>query len=142
MTLEDIENSLPNGLHDAGLRRLVIDYAQRTLTAEVSVCVDNLTGPDERRDEYKPGQIEITGLIFVIMEPPDARYPFSNSTKLTIDGCDQRQNLNVELLESLPKKSFFRSLWVGEWNAFIHVAGTAARFSWVDKPSDVEEAKS
>lgn len=142
MTLEDIENSLPNGLHDAQVQRLSIDYGQRTLTAEVSVWVGDLSGPSETHEEYRPGQIEITGLIFVIMEPPDPSYPFSNSTKLTIDGCDLRQHLDVELLKSLPEKSFFRSLWVGEWNAFVHVAATDARFSWVDEPSAVEGANS
>lgn len=74
------------------------------------------------------------------MEQPDPRYAFDNSTNLTIDGCDLRQNLGVELLESLPERSSFRSLWVGEWNAFIHVAATDAKFSWVDEPSDVEES--
>lgn len=142
MTLEDIEKSLPNGLHDAKLNRLVVDYEQRTLKAEIAVWVGDLDEPAERRERYRRGRIEIAGLTFLIMEPPDARYPFAYSTKLTIDGCDQRENLDITLLESLPKKSFFRSLWVGEWNAFIHVAGTDAKFSWIVGESDDLSAKS
>jgi hypothetical protein len=68
MTLEDIENSLPNGLHDA-------EYSDSSL---------------------------ITG----------------------------------------SAQSFFRSLWVNEWNAFVHIAATDARFYWVDESSVVEGAKS
>ena len=33
MTLEDVENSLPNGLHDAELYRLQVDYPRGTLQA-------------------------------------------------------------------------------------------------------------
>jgi hypothetical protein len=142
MTLEEIENSLPNGLHDAQIKRLAVDYEQRTLTMEVAVWVGKLDGPKENWEEYRAGRIEITGLVFLIMEPPDVKYPFRNSAKLTIDGCDLRQNLDSELLRSLPQESFFRSLWVGEWNGFIHVAGTAAIFSWLDKVSAIEGAKS
>ena len=36
MTLEDIENAFPNGLHDAEMQRHIVDYGQRTLTAEVA----------------------------------------------------------------------------------------------------------
>jgi len=36
MTLEDIENAFPNVLHDAEMQRLIVDYGQRTLTAEVA----------------------------------------------------------------------------------------------------------
>jgi len=142
VTLEDIENSLPNGLHDAQIREIIIDYRHRTLRAEVAVWIGDLSGPVETHEKYRPGQLEITGLFFVIMEPPDPRYPFGNSKNLTIDGCDLRQNLDAELLKSLPEESFFRSLWVGEWNAFIHVAGTDARFSWVDESSAIEGAES
>ena len=142
MTLEDIENSLPNGLHDTEMHRLVVDYKQRTLTAEVAVWVGDLDEPTETREKYRAGRIEIAGLIFLIMEPPDAKYPFSDSTKLTIDGCDLRQNLDIHLLNSLPEKSFFRSFWVGEWNAFIHVAGKDAKFSWLEEEVAIQGAKS
>jgi hypothetical protein len=132
MTLEDVENSLPNGLHDAELYRLQVDYPRGTLQAELAVWIGDMGDPSEKRERYRRGRIEITGLVFLIMEPPDSRYPVQKSTKLTIDGCDQRQSLSAALLNALPENSFFRSLWVGEWNAFIHIAGTGAKFSWMD----------
>jgi hypothetical protein len=132
MTLEEIENSLPNGLHDAEMHQLVVDYAKRTLTAELAVWVGDMDDPPDRRETYRVARIDVEGLLFLIMEPPDPKYPFDKSIKLTIDGCDMRESLNASLLSSMPSKSFFRSFWVGEWNAFIHLAGADARFSWVD----------
>ena len=61
MTLEEIENSLPNGLHDAEVHRLIVDYSQRKLTVEVAVWVGNLDGPREMHEAYRGGRLEIRG---------------------------------------------------------------------------------
>lgn len=132
MTFEEIENSLPNGLHDAEVHRLTVDYAKRTLTAELDVWVGDADDPPDRLETYRAARIDVEGLLFLIMEPPDPKYPFDKSVNLTIDGCDKRESLNAELLNSIPGNGFFRSFWVREWNAFIHLAGANARFSWVD----------
>ena len=142
MTIEDVEKSLPNGLHDAEIHSLVIDYRRRSLTAELKVWMGNLGGPPETHEDYRAGQIKIDGLVFLVMEPPDVRYALRGSTKLTVDACDRRQNLDVELLKCLPEKSFFRSLYVREWNAFIHFAGTEAHLDWIDKTVAAEGANS
>jgi len=65
------------------------------------------------------------------MEPPDPKYPFKDTKRLTIDGCDMRKNLNSDLLASLPDDVFVRSLWIYEWNAFIHVAAKKAHIRWL-----------
>jgi len=131
MTLEELENTLPNGLHDAEIERIAVDYALRKLTLEVAVWVGDMGDPPERREAYKNGRIEISGLIFLVMEPPDPKYPYQTSD-LRIDGCDMSKNLDGELLRSLTAASFFRSLWVNEWNAFIHVAAKSADVVWLN----------
>src|SRR5437879_6449262 len=119
MTLEELENTLPNGLHDAEILRIAVDYAVRNLTLEVAVWVGDMGDAPERREAYKSGRIEISGLLFLVMEAPDPKYPFQSSD-LRIDGCDMSKNLDTQLLQSLPAGAFLRSLWVNEWNAFIH----------------------
>jgi len=132
VTLEELENTLPNGLHDSEVQRVSVDYEQRKLVLEVAIWVGNMADPPERREAYKRGRIEITGLLFLVMEPPDPKYPFGHSAELTIDGCDMGKNLNRELLQSLPSNAFFRSLWVDEWNAFIHIAARDAEIIWIN----------
>jgi hypothetical protein len=132
VTLEELENTLPNGLHDAEVQRVSVDYKQRKLVLDLVVWVGNMADPPERREAYKTGSVEISGLIFFVVEPPDAKSPFRDSAKLTVDGCDMSKNLSRELLASLPSDAFFRSLWVNEWNAFIHIAARNAAIAWVD----------
>lgn len=131
MTLEELENTLPNGLHDADVQGITVDYAQRKVTFDLAVWVGKMEDPPERREAYKSGRIEISGLLFLVMEPPDPKYPFTR-TGLTIDGCDMSKNIGGKLLESLPADSFFRSFWVNEWNAFIHIAAKNAALVWVN----------
>lgn len=132
MTLEELENTLPNGLHDAEVKKLNVDYEQRNLAIDVDIWVGKMTDSPQKREAYRKGRIEISGLLFLVMEPPDPSYPFANDD-LRIDGCDLRQNLKQELLDSLPGTAFFRSLWVSEWNAFIHIAGRSAQITWNDE---------
>jgi hypothetical protein len=100
MTLEELENTLPNGLHDADVQGITVDYAQRKVTFDLAVWVGRMEDPPpERREAYKNGRIEISGLLFFVMEPPDPKYPFT-CTGLTIDGCDMSKNINGKLLES------------------------------------------
>ncbi len=131
MTLEELENSLPNGLHDAEIRRMTVDYEDRKVTLELEVWVGKMGDPPERREAYKSGRVEICGLLFLVMEPPDPKYPFK-TPHVTIDGCDMSKNMNNELLRSLPADSFFRSLWVNEWNAFIHISAKSADVMWLN----------
>ena len=132
MTLEELENTLPNGLHDAEVQRIAVDYQRRKVTLDIAVWVGDVSDSRQGREAYKSGQIEISGLLFVVMEPPDPNYPFKSSG-LRIDGCNMSKNLGSDLLTSLPTDAFFRSLWVNQWNSFIHIAAIDARISWMDE---------
>jgi len=132
MTLEELENTTPNGLHDSEVKRISVHYERRNLVLDLSVWVGDMGDAPERREAYRRARIEISGLLFLVMEPPDPNYPFA-ARDLTIDGCDLSKNLDSKLLDSLPADAFFGSLWVSQWNAFIHIAARGAQISWNDE---------
>ena len=140
MTLEELEKTPPNGLHDAEVKRVAIDYERRTMVVDLAVWVGDMDGPPERREAYRYARIDISGLCFLVMEQPDPKYPFHESD-LRIDGCDMSKNLKPDLLSALPADSFFRSLWVNEWNAFIHVAARDAKISWIEEALTYRKSK-
>ena len=126
---------MPDGLHDSRVSRIEVDYEQRRLNLNVAVWLGSMdSDTPERRKAYKRGQILISGLLLAVTEPPDPRYPFRASAQLTIDGCNMSKNVSTELTRSLPADAFFRSLWVNEWNAFIHIAAKSAELMWLDRP--------
>jgi hypothetical protein len=132
MTIDELENTLPNGLHDAEVQRMSVDYARRSLALELTIWVGSIDDPPEHREAYKTGRLEIGGLIFLIMEPPDARYPYRVEKRLTIDSVDPRNSLNPELLASLPGDAFCHSLFVFQWNTCMHFAGNHAELTWLN----------
>jgi hypothetical protein len=140
MTLEKLAKGLPNGLHDSRVSRITIDYNQRKLILDIDVWGDMDSDAREQREPHKRGQVLISGLVFAAMEPPDPRYPFSTATRLTIAGCDMSKNLSAELKNSLSADTFFRSLWVNEWNAFIHIAAKNAELKWLDDSGTLDSA--
>jgi len=135
VTLEELENSLPNGLHDAEVRNFAVDYMGRTLTLDLSLWVGDMGDPPELREAYRTGRLEFSGLQFLVVEPPDPKYRFQDSGPLTIDGCDMSKNLDTALLQSLPCDAFVRSLWVNEWNAFMHIAAKKVDILWTSEKS-------
>jgi len=50
VTLDDLENTLPNGLHDAKAQRVSLDYKERKVTMDLSVWVGDINGPPEKRE--------------------------------------------------------------------------------------------
>jgi hypothetical protein len=130
VTLEELENSLPNGLHDAEMQRVCIDYRQRTITIDMSVFVGDVDAPIEKREAYREGTLVISGLQFAVIEPPDARYPFASPAASRVDSCDMTKNLDPSLVKALPEGSFVGSLFVVDWNAFVHLAGSGAEIHW------------
>src|SRR6266850_981446 len=106
MTFEELEYGLPNGLHDSEVSSILVDYVQRTVIMQLSVFVGELDASPELREAYKEGSLIISGLFFLVVEPPDLRYPFAKPSSLHTDTCDMRKNLDPALLTALPKEAF------------------------------------
>jgi hypothetical protein len=130
VTLEELENSLPNGFHDAEIERISVDYQRSLLVIELRFFVGDLVAPIDMREAYRPAVLTLSGVQFLAIDPPDARYPFSESGPLRIDACDATKNLDANLVKTLPTNSFSRSFFVAEWNAFIHIAASSAAIEW------------
>lgn len=132
MTLDEVERDLVNGLHDAALERLTIDYSQKCLTMELQVWLgdpdaDTLAG----RELMKPAKITLSGLAFCIIDPPDSRYPFEDRGPLQIDVGTGEPSTAPGAHPPVPTDAFLAWIFVTGWNAFIRVAARSAELEWV-----------
>jgi hypothetical protein len=128
MTLDEIEQTLPWGLHDALLLRLSVDWARASVTLDVRVMMS------ERQDLGRLGRIVITGLLFCAIDPPEidpARgYVPVAEAGLWIDaGPGSAAGAS---LPSIPEGCFLHWLFVRSWNRFIHICGRHAELIWLD----------
>jgi len=138
MTLTELENTLPNGFHDCALKALAIDYERGTVRLAMSISVGDPDGPREQRDDCRSAQIELSGLVFFVIDPPDAGYDFKPSGEVWItDGYETRsipeftKAIDKKLLHAVPQEAFLHSFFVNDWNSYIHVAATDCSVKWV-----------
>jgi len=129
MTLHEIENKLPNGLHDAQLLWLNLDLARSTLTLEVEV---DSAPPEAAQEVGEPtrAKITITGLCYFKLDPPDVLNPYAIGTATLIDTGDdpvEKGLVDTEVATKLPRGSFLHWIYLNGWNAIMVVGGRDAR---------------
>ena len=126
MTLEEIEETLPNRFHDSEIRAIL----GRLRPAHSDI------GAISSRDLNAPAEeatLVVSGVLLSV-EPPQPDYPFSEARGLRVDSCDASRSLDRALIARLPTNSFFRSFFVNQWNAFIHIAGRTTEIAWRSRP--------
>lgn len=128
-TLEELADSLPNGFHDAEVHGLAVDLRARVARLELDVLVGEVDAPaDAGRETYRMARLELRGLAYFVMEPPDPRYAYAQPGTVRVDLCD------VDPTGSLPPTrsgDFSARFSVAEWNAFICVSAREAALEWV-----------
>jgi hypothetical protein len=132
MTFEEVEQSLPNGFHDARLLHVSLDTVQRCATVKLSVHVSEKGDSD--RERYRTGVLKATSVCIFFMEPPDARYDFVlNGKGIGVSGDAVRLGQIPEmdpLLRQLPSGATAYRFFLEQWNSFFYLAAGEVAFSW------------
>jgi hypothetical protein len=131
MTLDAVDRSLPNGFHDAYLRRLAIDYVERTVTLDLDLSYgDPNVATEAERDAYRRGQVVISGLVWCVMEPP--RTPGSKRSEdgSRIDAGPLSALKDAPELLAVPSGAFSWWFYLDEPNSFIYIAATDATLNF------------
>jgi len=143
VTLEELDDKLPNGFHDAGLISIELDYVAGTAILRLSLHVGLRDDPELEREEYQEANLNLSGLCFCSIDPPDPTYPFLPKGKpITVGGdpakADHLQSLPA-LAARLPQGAWCYRFFVHNWNAFIYVAAKHAEVNWIGtKPKHIE----
>jgi hypothetical protein len=109
MTLEEIEQSLPNGFHDARITDITLDYPKRECKFGLEILFSE---PHEKDLEtYRAATLTLSRFLYCVIEAPDENYPFADEKTLWIDaGSDKLNHLSsTQLPGRLPKGAF--SYW-------------------------------
>jgi hypothetical protein len=125
VTFEDLESTMPEGLHDAVLAELNLNYPMRELVLLLQVRAGE--------DRYRRVRVRIKRLQFCVIDPPDARYPYNEAGARFIEaGAGQPPASEVALPEPLVDGAFLFWLYIKPWNSYIRIAGCEARTEWID----------
>ena len=129
MTLDELDGLLPNGLHDAYLQTVAINFTDRTVRLDLDIWV----GDDEEREAYRRAQVTLSGVLFWVSEPPEPLSPFLSPGPLWIDAGPLTDKIpkKQSSLPPVPQGVFVNWIFVRDWNAFIYVAAEEASLTWL-----------
>jgi hypothetical protein len=131
MTFRQIEETLPNGFHDAKIEHISLDYPAGALLMNMSILTG--TPGESDQDEYGPAELKISGLYFCSMEPPDPTYPFNPNGKplrVSGDSCGRGSLEISNLVRRLPPGASCYRFFVEQWNSFIYIAASDVQIAW------------
>lgn len=128
-SLEDIENALPGGFHDAHVRSCQLDFAARSVSFELDLSVGNPDSTDsEERNRYRTAILKLEGLVAFTVDPPFVTSLLLPGVPLWIDlvrhGGDLLSGMDI------PSDAFRTCFFVQNWNATVVIAARNAEFSW------------
>jgi len=125
---------LPNGLHDAELVTLNVDYAR----AEVTLCVNaDISSPEDPpgslAPRYRRARLRFRGLQFIVIDPP--HHPDCDGLKglSTIAAGEGQPDRAPVVLPPLMPGAFLCWIYVGHQNAFIRIAARSVSVEWIDE---------
>ena len=131
MTLEKLEQSLPNGLHDAKICSFARDLEKETLVLKVGVLVGLPDDPPELQDRYRDAIITFTGVKLFVVECPEASsaFPAPGGVFFNI-AWTEPGTFSREITDRLPHDTSCYSLYVLDWESRIHLAVADMAFDW------------
>ena len=137
MTLAELEDTLPNGFHDAMIYALSVDYKDQTVALDVDL---SFAGPDDPPDvpDYRRAVIKVSGLKILVIDPPNPGplYGVLDGDELFTKGfvteADEywKKRLDPKLIEAAGADAPLYSFFVHGWNSCIHIAATDAVCNW------------
>jgi hypothetical protein len=131
MTLEKIEESLPNGLHDAQIMDLSVSYDRMELSLRTRILVGLPAQSGPARDTYRNGTFLFRPLRFLAMELPEPSSAFQSAGSIWFSyERTSPENLPAQLVKALPPETHYYSLFIRDWFASVHIATGQVDFFW------------
>jgi hypothetical protein len=129
MTFRQLIASLPNGLHDAELRRFEMDYVRRRLQLDLSLWIGDMRRPGDR-EIYRPPHLNLDEVAFLIIEPPDAKRPSLESGAIRIDPGEGQPPQSKSKIPGAPANTSIVWVYLEEPNKFLLFAAGDAWLEW------------
>lgn len=124
MNRDELRDKLAD-LHDAELLGLSVDYERGTLELRLNLWV----GTEEDREAYRPGRMVVSGLQFLVIEPPAEGCAPEDHGAPSIASAGEGVPPTTAWSFPLEKPAAVMLwLYVSTWNSFIRFACASVEF--------------
>jgi hypothetical protein len=132
MTFEELDAQYANGLVDAVVLSITLDYQNRIASIELSMRRNHPDSADPNL--YSKATLTLRGFYYFVIESSDPDFSYPMWAKIVVGGHSEDPGkflLFERLKPTLPVSAFCCRFFVHNWNSFIHVAAEEADFSWM-----------
>ena len=106
-----------------------MDYVHRQLQFDLRIWIGRMD--DQRRRElYRPAQLTISDVAFLVLEPPDRGYPRLESGPIRIDAGEGQPSQSSSVLPSCPSGTSAVWMYLEALNGFLLFAAGSAALEW------------
>jgi hypothetical protein len=133
MTLEEIDQTLPNGFHDATIAEITHDYIHAMLKFKIDVLVGMPDDPVADRSRYRQAELLFSSVLFCIIEQPDFESAFRHPGDLwfLFDRMEP-QAVSESLAKTIASQTLCYSFFILDWHSHIHVAAANVEMNWLN----------
>lgn len=131
MSPADILAQLPNGMHDASITDMRVEFGRRTVILDMQFWVGDLDADEEaKREAYRVGRLVLTGVVATRIDPPD---PADRGSCFSLDeGIDVHGEFGTYPGELPAPDDGLVRLWfyVENWNARMTFTARECSVEW------------
>ena len=135
-SLNQIDEQIPNGFHDAILQTVTLDFVSKTARLKLQMSVGEPEAEsEEAREGYRGAVLTLEGLVYFVIDTPDLEREkeFRTTRGVSIDAGDAMNRDSPRApgpCGAVPEGAFAYWFFVHEWNCFTHVAARHASLEW------------
>lgn len=124
--------------HDFHIFSVFLDYKAHEAKLECNLHIYGPKDSDDDPERKRQGTLYLKGLLYFVIEPPDAGPSFEDTKGIGVTGGGSVNGTQFKApLPNLPvlhetdaKDAFVHWLYVHTWNSFIFFAAKEAYFEW------------
>lgn len=127
LVIEEIERKLPNGFHDATVKRIEIDLLNRTLKIDIDIDISDV---GDAEIKSRSATLNVMDLVFCAIEPPRELGYFNLETRgawVAYSSSEKPKNFQTDIPSPLPAGAFEHYFFISEWNSFIVIVAKGAK---------------
>lgn len=134
MKFIDIEESLPNGLHDSYIESISINYSTKSVEINLKIWTGDMESPlEDIREQQKNAKLVLVNFYYFFIEPPNMNSPHKNKNELWIVATgeiNELKNRPSEIPIDIPIENFANWLYINNWDAYIYFSAKQAKLIW------------
>src|SRR5258708_39678108 len=135
MTIEKLENSLPNGFHDAEIESIAVDYVSKRAVIKMRLHTgDPGAASEDEREAYKQADLLLSELFYFVIDPPDPTSEFKEKGSVWVSaGTPEKEDAPLPPVAAgvLPGGGFAHLFFFIDLDSFFYVAAFHAVLEWV-----------